>query len=153
MIFRPLAALVLCTVAAFHPMQRWHRRLANRRLAQESLRASLRSSVRVSLFGAPPPRGSLLLRAAEADDADAAVAEAAADTAADTAADADAAAVAAAVAEPPKQVKPKPKGRKSLAERSLRTAANPITWKNGLYAGSLAIAVALPVGLLLLAQK
>ena len=43
--------------------------------------------------------------------------------------------------------------RPSFQTKLVKTATNPVTWKNGLYAGSLAIAVALPLGLLLLAQK
>ena len=39
------------------------------------------------------------------------------------------------------------------ATKFVKTAANPVTWKNGIYAGSLAIAVLLPVALLALAQK
>ena len=34
----------------------------------------------------------------------------------------------------------------------MKTATNPVTWKNGIYAGSLAIAVLLPVALLALAS-
>ena len=56
-----------------------------------------------------------------------------------------------------KQTAPRKKKRPVDPERAatkfVKTATNPVTWKNGIYAGSLAIAVLLPVALLALAQK
>ena len=58
-----------------------------------------------------------------------------------------------------KQTAPAPRKKKRpidperAATKFVKTAANPVTWKNGIYAGSLAIAVLLPVALLALAQK
>mmetsp|Transcript_16635 Transcript_16635/g.49676 ORF Transcript_16635/g.49676 Transcript_16635/m.49676 type:complete len:118 (+) Transcript_16635:196-549(+) len=49
--------------------------------------------------------------------------------------------------------KKKAKRRGVTADKFVKTAANPTTWKNGIYAGSLAFAVLLPLGLLALAQK
>ena len=57
-----------------------------------------------------------------------------------------------------KQTAPAPRKKRPIdperaATKFVKTAANPVTWKNGIYAGSLAIAVLLPVALLALAQK
>ena len=56
-----------------------------------------------------------------------------------------------------KQTAPRKKKRPVDPERAatkfVKTATNPVTWKNGIYAGSLAVAVLLPVALLALAQK
>ena len=58
-----------------------------------------------------------------------------------------------------KQTAPAPRKKKRpidperAATKFVKTAANPVTWKNGIYARSLAIAVLLPVALLALAQK
>ena len=63
-------------------------------------------------------------------------------------------AVATAVrATPAPRKKKRPIDPERAATKFVKTAANPVTWKNGIYAGSLAIAVLLPVALLALAQK
>ena len=53
----------------------------------------------------------------------------------------------------PKRKKKRPVDPERAATKFVKTATNPVTWKNGIYAGSLAFAVLLPAGLLLLAQK
>ena len=53
----------------------------------------------------------------------------------------------------PKRKKKRPVDPERAATKFVKTATNPVTWKNGIYAGSLAIAVLLPVALLALAQK
>ena len=53
----------------------------------------------------------------------------------------------------PRKKKKRPIDPERAATKFVKTAANPVTWKNGIYAGSLAIAVLLPVALLALAQK
>ena len=53
----------------------------------------------------------------------------------------------------PRKKKKRPVDPERAATKFVKTAANPVTWKNGIYAGSLAIAVLLPVALLALAQK
>ena len=59
----------------------------------------------------------------------------------------------AARATPAPRKKKRPVDPERAATKFVKTAANPVTWKNGIYAGSLAIAVLLPVALLALAQK
>ena len=54
---------------------------------------------------------------------------------------------------PRKKKKKRPVDPERAATKFVKTATNPVTWKNGIYAGSLAIAVLLPVALLALAQK
>ena len=53
----------------------------------------------------------------------------------------------------PKRKKKRPVDPERAATKFVKTATNPVTWKNGIYAGSLAVAVLLPVALLALAQK
>ena len=53
----------------------------------------------------------------------------------------------------PRKKKKRPVDPERAATKFVKTATNPVTWKNGIYAGSLAIAVLLPVALLALAQK
>ena len=53
----------------------------------------------------------------------------------------------------PRKKKKRPVDPERAATKFVKTATNPVTWKNGLSAGSLAIAVLLPVALLALAQK
>ena len=53
----------------------------------------------------------------------------------------------------PKRKKKRPVDPERAATKFVKTATNPVTWKNGIYAGSLAIAVLLPVALRALAQK
>ena len=62
-------------------------------------------------------------------------------------------AVATAARAKPAPRKKRPIDPERAATKFVKTAANPVTWKNGIYAGSLAIAVLLPVALLALAQK
>ena len=62
-------------------------------------------------------------------------------------------AVATAARATPAPRKKRPIDPERAATKFVKTAANPVTWKNGIYAGSLAIAVLLPVALLALAQK
>ena len=62
----------------------------------------------------------------------------------------DAVATAARADRPARKKRPIDPER--AATKFVKTAANPVTWKNGIYAGSLAIAVLLPVALLALAQ-
>ena len=54
---------------------------------------------------------------------------------------------------PRKKKKKRPVDPERAATKFVKTATNPVTWKNGIYAGSLAVAVLLPVALLALAQK
>ena len=53
----------------------------------------------------------------------------------------------------PRKKKKRPVDPERAATKFVKTATNPVTWKNGIYAGSLAVAVLLPVALLALAQK
>ena len=62
-------------------------------------------------------------------------------------------AVATAARATPRKKKKRPVDPERAATKFVKTATNPVTWKNGIYAGSLAIAVLLPVALLALAQK
>ena len=59
----------------------------------------------------------------------------------------------AARATPAPRKKKRPVDPERAATKFVKTATNPVTWKNGIYAGSLAIAVLRPVALLALAQK
>ena len=88
------------------------------------------------------------------DDADAADAAAAAPSldAVETAVLNDALDTAAKQTAPRKKKK-RPVDPERAATKFVKTATNPVTWKNGIYAGSLAVAVLLPVALLALAQK
>ena len=96
-----------------------------------------------------------------ADDAADGVADDAADDAAaapsldavETAVLDDALDTAAKQTAPRKKKKKRPVDPERAATKFVKTATNPVTWKNGIYAGSLAIAVLLPVALLALAQK
>ena len=54
---------------------------------------------------------------------------------------------------PKRKKKKRPVDPERAATKFVKTATNPVTWKNGIYAGSLAVAVLLPVALLALAQK
>ena len=62
-------------------------------------------------------------------------------------------AVATAARATPRKKKKRPVDPERAATKFVKTATNPVTWKNGIYAGSLAVAVLLPVALLALAQK
>ena len=53
----------------------------------------------------------------------------------------------------PRKKKKRPVDPERAATKFVKTATNPVTWKNGIYAGSLAVAVLLPVALRALAQK
>ena len=65
----------------------------------------------------------------------------------------DALETAAKTAPTPRKKKKRPVDPERAATKFVKTATNPVTWKNGIYAGSLAVAVLLPVALLALAQK
>ena len=65
----------------------------------------------------------------------------------------DAVATAARATPAPRKKKKRPVDPERAATKFVKTATNPVTWKNGIYAGSLAVAVLLPVALLALAQK
>ena len=53
----------------------------------------------------------------------------------------------------PRKKRERPVAPERAATKFVKTATNPVTWKNGISAGSLAVAVLLPVALLALAQK
>ena len=134
-ITRAVTCSLLLTVAAFLPSH-LPRTALDRRLAKVALRSEARRSWRSTLSRR---------RAAEADDADA-------PPLAPESTDAEAEVEAVAAAAPAAPNRPPPP-RPSFQKKFVKTAANPVTWKNGIYAGSLAFAVLLPAGLLLLAQK